>query len=95
MEYKRLKEISSCEEPTIKDVVEITSENFLSASQHSKDIKNMLANILDQLVELSNRLSALEAKNSNIFQIEMSDDSDCDSDRELSLEEEINLSDID
>lgn len=95
MEYKRLKEIRSYEEPTIKDVIEITSENFLSASQHSKDIKNLLANISDQLVELNNRLASLEAKNSNIFQLEMNDDSEDDSDDELSLEEEINLSDVD
>lgn len=59
----------------MSDVVEIASENILSTSKHSKEIKSQLQSIMDSLADISSRLSSLEAKNSNIFQIEFDDDS--------------------
>ena len=59
----------------MSDVVEIASENILSTSKHSKEIKSQLQSIMDSLADISSRLSSLEAKNSNIFQIEFDDES--------------------
>ena len=75
MDIKRLNQIKTNPSPSISDVVEIVSENILSTSKHSKDIKSQLQSIMDSLTDISSRLSSLEAKNSNIFQIEFDDDS--------------------
>jgi hypothetical protein len=92
LDYKRLQEIQALPTPTTKDVVEITSENFLSASKHSKDIKAMLVEILEGVNDLSSRIAVLEARQSSIFQIEEGEDVDEEFDDEMSLEEEIALS---
>lgn len=91
LDYKRLQEIQALPTPDLKDIVEITSENFLSASRHSKDIKSMLSEILDGINDLSSRIAVLEARQSSIFQIEEGEDVDDDFDDEMSLEEEIAL----
>lgn len=70
-----MNQIKANPSPSISDVVEIASENILSTSKHSKEIKSQLQSIMDSLVDISSRLSSLEAKNSNIFQIEFDDDS--------------------
>lgn len=75
MDIKRLNQIKNKPEPSLLDVVEITSENILTTSKHSKDIKSMLESIMESLTDISSRLSVLENKNSNIFQIEINDDS--------------------
>lgn len=59
----------------MSDVVEIASENILSTSKHSKEIKSQLQSIMESLADISSRLSSLEAKNSNIFQIEFDNES--------------------
>lgn len=94
MDIKRLNQLKASNSPSLTDVVEIASENILATSKHSKDIKAQLALIMESLTEISSRLSSLEAKNSNIFQIEIDDQSeqeqnedDCDDEDEASHEE--------
>lgn len=93
MDYKRLKEIQANPNPSLKEVVEITSENFLSASRHNKEIKNSLAEVLNKINEISDRLTVLENKQSNIFQIEFDEDKGHPDESELNLEEEVALID--
>lgn len=94
MDIKRLNQLKASNSPSLTDVVEIASENILATSKHSKDIKAQLALIMESLTEISSRLSSLEAKNSNIFQIEIDEESeqeqdedDCDNEDETSHEE--------
>jgi hypothetical protein len=76
LDIKRLNQIKSNTAPSLADVVEIVSENILTTSRHSKDIKAQLATIMELLTDVSSRLSSLESKNSNIFQIEIDDESE-------------------
>jgi hypothetical protein len=95
VELKRLKEILSQETHSLADIIEITSENFISNSRHNKEIKQSLELILEQLSSLSTRLSALESKQSSIFQIEIDDSDDSNKPHESSLEEELENMDDD
>jgi hypothetical protein len=89
LDIKRLNQIRANPTPSVSDVVEITSENILTTSKHSKDIKSMLESIMESLADISSRLSSLEAKNSNIFQIEINDDSPKEqADEENTLDED-------
>lgn len=92
MELRRLKEILAQDAHSLSDVVEITSENFISSSRHNKEIKQMLEMIVEQLDSISTRISALESKQSSIFQIEL-EDSDDSEPHEPSLEEELDRMD--
>jgi hypothetical protein len=74
VELKRLKEIVAQPVHGINDVVEITSENFLSNSKHNKEIKLMLGAIMEKLELISQRVAALESKQSSIFQIEVDEE---------------------
>jgi hypothetical protein len=75
LDIKRLNEIKAKENPSLLDIIEVVTDNFLSTSRHSKEIKKELANIMEALADVSQRISLLEEKHSNIFQIEMVDDS--------------------
>jgi len=54
----------------------------------------MLTDLLDKVSDLSNRLIALESKQSNIFQIEINEEMVNEED-ELSIEDELALDDGD
>jgi len=79
----------------MNDILEIAAENILTTSKHSKEIKNLLKELIEKLEDVSTRITALESKQSNIFQIEVDEESDEASERDLSLEEEVELSEDD
>lgn len=80
---------------SLREVVEIASEHFISTSIHSKEIKGMLSELLQKMDTINERLSALESKQSSVFQIEIEEPADENDEPDLTLEEEIELSEID
>ena len=79
---------------SLREVVEITSEHFVSTSIHSKEIKALLVELMGKIDNISERLSALESKQSSVFQIEIEEPVDENDEPELTLEEEIELSEF-
>ena len=95
MDIKRLKELAAKENPEMQDVIEIASENILSSSKHNKDIKALLEEILHRVEDLSVRLEELESKKASIFQIEINEEVNEEDNASLTLEEEVELVDLD
>lgn len=95
MDKRRLTEIQSMPEISLREIVEITSEHFVSTSVHSKEIKAMLSELIQKVDSISERLSVLESKQASVFQIEIEEPVDENDEPELTLEEEIELSEAD